>query len=76
MMHKRHGLTGSGLSFLAGCAAGGIWGLLYAQQSGMTTRCRLIDLAVDVKKKAGELKEHTTMAVQRMVERGIRSVNA
>jgi hypothetical protein len=65
-----------GRSFFVGFPAGGISGLLVAPHSGARTSRRIVNLADDVRERAGDATEDTKAAVQRVIERGRHFVNA
>ena len=70
MTDGRNGATGLGLSFLAGCIVGGIAGLLAAPQSGARTRRQIGNFAGDVRERAEEATEDTTVAIQNVINKG------
>lgn len=70
MGNGQYGLAELGLSFIAGCAIGGMAGLLYAPQSGTRTRRRIADFAEDVRDRAEDVTEQATEKIHNAIERG------
>jgi gas vesicle protein len=76
MIDGRNGMMAVGLSFVAGCLAGGAAGLLYAPQSGVRTRRQLTNFAEDVQARAEDATEQAVHTIHKVVERGRSLVNA
>jgi gas vesicle protein len=51
-------------------------GLLYAPQSGSRTRRRLWNVADELREKIGEMTEDSTMAIEKIVRRSRRLMQA
>lgn len=76
MTNKLHGLKAVGISIATGCLIGGMAGLLYAPQSGSRTRRRLWNVADELREKIGEMTEDSTMAIEKIVRRSRRLMQA
>jgi gas vesicle protein len=76
MTNRLHGLKTVGLSVATGCFIGGMAGLLYAPQSGSRTRRRLWNFADKMREKIGEMTTDSSVAIEKIVQRSRRLMNA
>lgn len=75
MTDKKYGMWGVGFSFVTGVLIGGMTGILYAPQSGVRTRRKIVDLAADMRERAGEIADDARGVVTKVVDHGRRVVN-